>query len=195
MTGRVWTTTHSATPGPSAQRISILRSLTADTDNPTSEVARLVKECHSLVGGSLTGYSRAGLDENDKVRVFPYGARSARQTRVFKKVVSPTFGVTLANIYPFVLTPKSSWELKLKEHNYTITRLWPYSTLCRYTNFVGAFVKHRRVMFSNYEDAGGEYHSTGDGSDTEPAVTAGDGDSSAGSVDSSTDDDNMFSQQ
>ena len=120
-----------------------------------------------------------------KVTVFPYGAPASYLTSSFKELPSTYLGITLANMYPFVVSEKPVWNIKLKEHNYPITRLWPYSTTCRFVSFVRAFVQNRCEMFKNYEDVGGQYHSTGD---------SGESDENEQITETSDDEDEIFSQ-
>ena len=109
---------------------------------------------------------------------------------MFKEIPSTHFAMTLTTIYPFVVAEKPTWENKLKEHNYPITRLWPYGTLRRYAHFAKAFVKHRRVMFHNYEGNGGRYHA---GSDSDNEDETGSHDS-AHADDDTSDEDEVFTQ-
>ena len=179
--------------------MAILRCLSSD--NPSPETAELVKECHHLVVDCLVKYSRGkGPEDNsdEKVRVFPYSAAAGQDTRVFRDVPSAHFGATLANIYPYVNTEMVLWDDKHAEHNYPITRLWPFNTVCRYIHFCKTFVQHRRVMFLNYEEAGGQYH-TPAGEDNSTAdepqkADDADGDEKDGGDSSDTDSDDVFSK-
>ena len=183
-------------------RMEILRKLESPSKDPTPTIEFLVKQCHSLVVECLVKFSRGVTtrvedDDGNIIRTmthFPYGPDAGRETRFFKAIKSPHFGMTLATIYPFIETEKSSWDLKLKEKNYPITRLWPYPTMCRYINFVKNFVRERETIFRNYEDDGGEYHADGEDSDTEEKENEDSSTRDSDSDKSDTDEDNVFSQ-
>ena len=180
-------------------RMTILRCLQSPTPNPTPEVQWLVKQCHSLVIECLVNFSRGvtstleGKDGVEKTQTYyPYGPYVGKETRFFKKNPSPHFGMTLATMYPFVATEQSLWDLKLKEKNYPITKLWPYPTMCRYMNFVKNFVNERETMFQNYEDDGGEYLANDEDSDSDKEEEESDSDKEDES--DTEDEDNVFSQ-
>ena len=183
--------------GDMGARLTILRSL---TESGIAGAAPLVKECHKLVVHCLLQYSQGGYKgaAKTKARVFPYGAGAAYRSRVFKQLPSSAFGVTLANVYPLVVCEKTAWPVKLKEHNYPITRLWPYTTLCRYVKFVNAFRQWRYEIFTNYEEQGGKYHSgdkdDDDDDEDDDGESAGAVRDDAHGVSSSEDDDLVFSQ-
>ena len=182
------------TPGPSTQRLAVLRYLISNKENPSPA---LVKKCHALVVECLVKFSLGGHEDKSLVKVFPYGAGAAFQSRSFKVIPSTHFGITLTNMYPFVIADKPTWEAKLKEQNYPITRLWPYNTLCRFVHFVNTVLQHRhnpsttlcrfthfvksvvqqrRLMFRNYEDNGGKYHAEEDSDEQTDVLEEGDED-------------------
>ena len=116
--------------------------------------------CQSLIVEALVQYSKG----KENAKVFPYGDAASKQTSSFVQVASPTFSITLAAMYPFIVNDKSKWTTLLKNCSYPIKQLWPKGVLGRYMHFNDTFHDLRKTIFDAYEENEGDYH----GADEDP---------------------------
>ena len=146
--------------GPVDERINRVKWLgrrvtESDGDSADDDAADVDNaECQSLLVDALVRYSKG----KDNCKVFPYGDTASKQTSEFLQVSSPTFSITLACMYPFIVNDKSKWPSLLKSCSYPIKQLWPKGVLGRYMHFNDEFHALRKEMCDAYEASGGKYH-------------------------------------
>ena len=143
-----------AGPTSKEERIKYLRTLRSCSDESEGKPTEDGIKCQTLVIEALLKYSKG----KKGAKVFPYGDRAAKYTEDFVQIPSPTFAITLACMYPFIVQDEETHPIMLKRAQYPIKQLWPKSVLKRYLNFNDAVWEQRNDMMDNYEASGGVYH-------------------------------------
>ena len=187
--------------GDKATRLKCIRNLGLESDDtlPSGESYKtpeeMVSYCHSGIVEFLLDFARGKVQPGEtnkkgepiSQRQKPYSVYAGTDSDTFVNVSPTCFGVTLANLYPYLIEDKDKWDdLDKTKVNYPCTALWPMKIVKRYIHFINTVFDKVEEVFKNYEEAGGDYYD----SMKEDDVTSGEED---GEEDESEEDfDNVF---